>query len=80
MQTVSEEDKIVSKEDNLHEVSDPILTFHAKWNVMLFSRKKSEKYFKMSSAEVFNQHAKCKVFTEKLVFFFFCCCCFFFFK
>ena len=36
--------QIVSLGDNLHEMSDPIF-----W----------EKYFKMSSAEIFTQHAKC---------------------
>ena len=36
--------QIVSSGDNLHEVSNPIL---------------QEKYFKMASAEIFTQHAKC---------------------
>ena len=39
--------QIVSLGDNLHEVSNPI------------SRKNKKKYFKMSSAEYFTQHAKC---------------------
>ena len=38
--------QIVSLGDNLHEMSDPI------------SRKKI-RHFKMSSAEMFTQHAKC---------------------
>ena len=38
----------ISLGDNLHEMSNPI-----------FSEKKKEKYFKMSSAEIFTQHAKC---------------------
>ena len=39
--------QIVSFGDNLHEVSNPIL------------QEKFEKYFKMPSAEIFTQHAKC---------------------
>ena len=38
--------QIVSTGDNLHEMSNPI-----------FWKKKSEKYFRMLSAEIFTQHA-----------------------
>ena len=39
--------QIVSLGDNLHEVSNPIF------------KEKSEKYFKMSSSEIFTQQAMC---------------------
>ena len=39
--------QIVSERDNLHEMPKPT-----------FWKKKWEKYFKLSSAEIFTQHAK----------------------
>ena len=39
--------QIVSLGDNLHEVSDPIVSENL------------EKHFKILSAEIFSQHAKC---------------------
>ena len=39
--------QIVSNGDNLHEMSNPVF-----WE-------KQEKYFKLSSAEIYTQHAMC---------------------